>query len=211
MVPEIDGKIGSFEETMRNLKTQGGALSRAQILTSIGVGEKQKGRNNATVLRMKEQHSDMEESLKLCKAKLEHFGAQRALMIACQGASRDFAVLLDLWRASGATTVVRTEAASYFLVSHVGSKWMDGENQMFVHREVQGMRVKEFLEKLSLQYAGLEAVAVEATTTKTQAPRKAGVAYLLVSLLRRDEQGNFQHEIPYHKEGSSEQWKQRLT
>ncbi len=73
MVPELDGKIASFEETLRSLKTQGGALSRAQILSSIGNNELQKNRNQATVQRIKEQHNGMEESLKLTKVKCFFF------------------------------------------------------------------------------------------------------------------------------------------
>lgn len=45
---------------------------------------------------------------------------------------------------------------------------------------------------------------------KAQPALKAGATYVLVSAVRRDEQGRFEHEVPFHKEGSSEQWRQRL-
>lgn len=179
MVPEIDGKIGTFEETLRQLKTQGGALSRAQVLANIGGGggdEQLAGRGArgqaaaATVGRIRAQHVDLENSLKLAKAKLEHFGAQRALMIACQGASRDFAVLLDLWRALPPPPPARREAA-FFLVTHAGPRWGTGDGCSFVHREPQQTRTREFLEKLTSQYASLEVIALEASKVKTKTRR----------------------------------------
>jgi hypothetical protein len=248
MVPEIDGKVATFEENLRELKTQGGILSRAQVLSNIGGGDlgttSNKARNNnLTVSRMKEQHVGMEESLKLVKAKLEHFGAQRALMIACQGASRDFAVLLDLWRTTSASGVSLASARArhleyaHFVVTHLGSKWQEGENMAFIHREPQGMRLKEFQEKLVGMYAGLDVVILETMGGKVQPTLKAGVAYLNVAAVRvegGEDDGasnvslsasgtislgldaailgavRFRHEVPHSREGSSEPWKKRL-
>ena len=123
-------------------------------------------------------------------------------MISCQGASRDFAVLLDLWRALPPPPPRTDQAASYFMVTHIGSKWMEGENLSFIHRESQ-MRIREFLEKLTALYSGMEVVVLE--SSKAQPARKAGVAYLLVAAVRREEDGKFSHEV------ASEQSKQRLT
>ncbi len=247
-MPELDGKIATFEENMRAIKTQGGKLTRAQILSNIG-GEmtlnaaSNKGRvNNNATMRMKEKHDGMEESLKLVKAKLEHFGAQRSLMVACQGASRDFAVLLDLWRTSASFTVSHGSRSNlheyaHFVVTHLGSKWQQGENLSFIHREPQGMRLKEFQEKLAVMYATLDVVILETMGGKVQPVLKANVVYLNVAAVRIDEEADiganslsgsnssiasvtatpagdvparFTHEVPFTREGSMEPWKKRM-
>ena len=224
MVPQLDSQVASFEEKLRSLKTQGGALSRKQILLNIGQADGKS--KEVTISQMQGEHQDMEESLKLTKAKMEHFGAQRALMVACQGASRDFAVLFDLWRAQQESSQTpRSRAvprkrlhASFFLVTHLGSRWKDGERMSFIHREPQGLSVKEFQDKLLALYGtvfGRSSVKIIAPKSPTL-DLKSDIAYLSASAVRIDAEMStpstlvFLQELPYTREGSSEPWKQRL-
>jgi hypothetical protein len=119
-------------------------------------------------------------------------------MIACQSASRDFIVLLDLWQALPPPPPRLDTGAAYFLVTHCGSKWGEGENQVFIHQETQ-MRVREFMDKLTALYSSMEVVALE--DSKAQPVLKPGVAYVVVASLRRDAGGVFQHD----REGAGEQ------
>jgi hypothetical protein len=205
MVPELDGKVASSEAKLKELKTQGGALSRARVLVTIGKSDGKE--KQAAELRMQEQTSDMEESLKLTKAKLEHYGAQRALMVACEAASRDFGVLLDLWRtqeksqtelsASQRKVAFSNDAASFFLVKHDGERWKSGAGQSFIYREPAGIGLKEFQDRLLASYEtvfGQSNVIVLSGSKQMQPALKPDIAYMTISSVRleKESEGDFQ-------------------
>lgn len=182
--------------------------------------------NNVTIRAVKQKASDTDESVKLTKAKLEHFGAQRSLVRSSQGAARDFAVLLDLWRAQyNGRSAAPSRPAVYFRVTHLGSRWGEGENQSFVHQEAQGMRVSDFQDKLVALYEtvfGADGVHfLDVQKDARTATFKAGVAYLQVAQVRKEEAGEappdedstglvFVLELPYVREGTSDPWKRRI-
>lgn len=225
MAPEIDAHMADFEKKITELKEKGGALSRAQKLLAMGASSLSSttAKENSDLKAVQGQAKATDESVKLTKAQLEHFGAQRALVLQCQSAARDFGVLLDLWRApefqGSGTRLASFKNAVYFRVTHLGSKWGSGENQSFIHQEVVGMREAEFQEKMVALYGtvfGPDSVHfLDINKEPSSFALKAGMAYLQVAPVRLADDGGegrpvFILEQLYQRENNSEPWRKRI-